>query len=104
MNQLHTIDTPFHNVQRGYAERAKGSCFTSRPYARRGDPIVTIAKLFEISNFVTFDQIRTARNLSKEQIVQIKPELEAFLRKRTRSRVSVTSRVDLDPPGLALED
>ena len=107
MGQLSTIvRSPFQDTNGRYPDRASGSRLASRPDALKDDSVEAIAELFETGNFLPFHRIQTHTRLSEDQIIRLKPKLETYLRKRAGewSRICVTSRVDLDPAGLWLED
>lgn len=107
MGQLSTIvRSPFQDTSGGYPKRASRTWLASPPDALKDDSVEAIAELFETDNFLPFHRIEMHTRLSEEQIIRLKPKLETYLRKRAGewSRVCVTSRVDLDPAGLWLED
>jgi hypothetical protein len=57
-----------------------------------------IGRLFDHNNFLTFKAIQKYTGLQIGELVQLKPDLEAYLQRQ------ITSRVDLLKPGFFLED
>jgi hypothetical protein len=54
-------------------------------------------------NFVSFEELATALEVSVDTVIANKSELEAAIR-RDDNRLRLTSRVDLVPPGFEVED
>lgn len=67
-------------------------------FHKRRLAIQAVAQLFDRHNFQTFEAIERFTGLSKSEVVLLKPALQEFL------GCDITSRVDLQPPGLFLED
>ncbi len=54
-------------------------------------------------NWITFEDLESETGLTRDQILEIKPDIEAGLRREDPS-VRVISRVDLDPEGFEVSE
>jgi hypothetical protein len=106
MARSRAIATSLQDAKHGWVERTSECGIAPPLHAPKSAVVGVIAKLFEAHNFLPFHQIAMHTGLSEGQIVRMKPDLEALLRKSSgnSSHVCVTSRVDVNPRGLFLED
>jgi hypothetical protein len=101
---------PFGNTSAYFGiSTAAGQVF----HQTHGDGKCAVANILEIiaalvggHNFLTFHTIEKATNLSFSQIIALKIPLEEYLQNQSgsRFRIFITSRIDIDPPGLFFED
>jgi hypothetical protein len=73
--------------------------------ANAAEAVHSLVNLIGHRNFVTFQEIEAELGLSFGQIVRLKPSLETYYQALPDSGggYSVTSRIDLNPPGLFIE-
>ena len=68
--------------------------------------VEAIARLIDTHNFVSFDEIEQSTGLTMSEVIEVKPLLEDYMRRQKGGSqyITVTSRIDLDPPGLFIDD
>jgi hypothetical protein len=54
-------------------------------------------------NWVTFQELESEVGLTRDELIQIKPDVEASLRRQDPS-LRLTSRIDLSPEGFDVAD
>lgn len=67
--------------------------------------VEALASLIGDRNFISFQEIESQLGLSDSRVFLIKPDLEDFLtRSNDGVRITVTSLMRSNPPGLFIED
>src|SRR5260370_1223846 len=70
----------FQSANRGRVKRKGEPCVALRVHTSIGATAAIIMKLFESTNYLSFQQIELHTGLSEGEIIQMKPEVEALLR------------------------
>ncbi len=70
--------------------------------AKREAVLAQLESLCASDNYVSFEGMPNGTGLTVNEFVDLKPELERRLR-RQDPKLSLTSRMDLDPPGFFVD-
>jgi len=68
--------------------------------------VEAIADLIGNGNFITFEKIEQSIGMGMSEVIGLKPLLGDYMRRREGGSpyITVTSRIDLNPPGLFIDD
>jgi ribosomal protein L10 len=71
--------------------------------SRKERVLAELEALCSEANYVAFQRMQSVTGLTVEQLIELKPDLERRIQLRS-PKLSLTSRVDLDPPGFFIEE
>ena len=73
------------------------------PDKTAAEVVAKFMKLAAYKNFLPFEDLELELNISRNTLLSLKGVLEDALREKD-SRVMLTSRIDLEPPGFEIAD